>query len=113
MDKVILDATNQQLGRLASNIATLLQGKDLTNFSRHQVVNRLVEVRNVDQIQLTGNKKALKTYKSHSGYIGHLKLQSYSKVGSRQALHMSIWRMLPKNRLRKLMMKHLTIANTN
>lgn len=106
---IMIDATNQSLGRVATRVAHCLRGKHRPTFAPNIVSQDIIEVTNIGKIKLSGRKSDQKKYISHSGYIGHLKVLKYSQVGPKQALERAVWRMLPKNRLRKQMMKKLTI----
>lgn len=106
----ILDATNQSLGRLASRIALLLQGKNKSNYVPYWDQGDEVIVKNVDQIRWTGSKLEQKKYYRYSGYPGGLKVKKISDLWQKnpaEVLRRAIWQMLPKNKLRKEMIKRL------
>lgn len=110
--KYTIDATNQKLGRLASHIAVILQGKNSPFYERRLAGKDQVIVENVDKIVLTGKKPLQKVYRHHTGYPGHLKEVKFSEVMKRnpaKVLRLAVSRMLPKNRLRKQRMKNLII----
>ena len=67
---VIVDAENETLGRLASNVAYILRGKDKVNFTPHVDTGDNVIIINAEKIKLTGNKVAEKEYVRHTGYPG-------------------------------------------
>lgn len=105
-----IDAEDKILGRLASKIAGLLQGKHKPTYVPYHDVGDFVEVENVEKIKLSGNKKEEKTYFSHSGYLGHEKHVPFKKVFERdpgEVLRRAVWNMLPKNKLRKKRIKRL------
>lgn len=105
-----IDATSQSLGRLASKIASLLRGKDDPKFQPHILSKREVVVFNTDKIKLTGKKLEQKKYYRYSGYPGGIKetpLKKLFEKDSRLVLRKAVWGMLPKNRLRKEMIKNL------
>ncbi|HCE87036.1 MAG: 50S ribosomal protein L13 [Candidatus Jacksonbacteria bacterium RIFOXYA2_FULL_44_7] len=104
-----LDATNQALGRLASQISQYLLGKHKSEFVPYKNVGDKVEVANVDMIKITGNKLAQKVYYHHTLYPGHLKQTSMHKLLKSDMLKRAVWNMLPKNKLREERMKNLTI----
>ena len=108
-----LDATGVSLGRLASQIAILLRGKNKPNFTPHLDQGDEVIVENIDQIKITGNKLDNKIYYSHSTYPGGLKktkLKDFiDKHGLAEVLRKAVYGMLPSNKLRKEMLKRLTI----
>lgn len=109
MSNITLDATKQPLGRLATKTAILLRGKDQPTFSPNRVFNRQVVIEHIDQVGLTGKKLTQKRYSSHSGYLGHLKFRTIQQIGFKKAFQLAVERMLPKNRLRKRLMKMLII----
>lgn len=110
-----IDAQNKKLGRLASEIASLLMGKNRTDFARNLIPDIKIKVTNVSKISVTAKKLAAKTYKSYSGYPGGLKEHSMKKVvsdkGMKEALRIAVKGMLPKNKLRDRMMKNLEIKD--
>lgn len=109
-EKVIIDASNQSLGRLASKIAILLQGKDKPNFDPSKDEGKIVIVKNVDKIKITGKKKETKKYYFHSGYLGGLKeikLKEMLKKDPKKLLQLAVLGMLPKNKLRKKRIQRL------
>src|SRR5271169_2097441 len=69
----VVDATNQVLGRLATQVARMLIGKDKASYTPYLDCGDHVVVINADKIRLTGNKLEQKIYRSHSGYPGGLK----------------------------------------
>jgi large subunit ribosomal protein L13 len=112
--KYTLNAENKKLGRLATEIAVLLMGKNKIDFARNAMPTDTVEVTNASKISIT-DKKALETvYKSYSGYPGGLKINTFSKVttakGFGEAIRKTVSGMLPKNKLRARMLNNLTIT---
>lgn len=112
--KYTLDATNKTLGRLATEAATILMGKNDPSFARNILSTNTVEIVNAGKLKIDPRKMATKTYKSFSGYPGGLKLSTMAHVaknkGNKTLLATAIRGMLPDNRLRKDMLKHLTIT---
>lgn len=108
-----IDAQGKKLGRLASEVASILMGKNQPNFVRNAVAMTKVKVFNSAKIYLTSKKMENKTYKSYSGFPGGLKTRSMKKVvqdkGVKEALRIAVRGMLPKNKLRDRLMKNLTI----
>ena len=107
-----IDATNKVLGRLASKIAILLQGKHKPNFVPYLNTGDKVIVTNTDKMKITGKKLKKKVYYRHSGYPGGLKkitLEELMKKDSREVLRKAVWGMLPKNKLRKQRIKNLKL----
>lgn len=109
----IIDASGKILGRLASQIAILLQGKRKPDFVPYLDKGDFVVVKNVDKIKISGKKLKQKFYYRHSGYLGHLKEIPLEKVFNRdpgEVLRKAVWNMLPKNKLRKPRIKRLKTA---
>lgn len=113
MKNYILDAKNQVLGRLASEVAAILRGKKEVDFKPNLVPDLTVEIINIAQILITDKKLSAKKYKGYSGYPGGLKETSAAKEwkdkGPAYVFKKTILRMLPKNKLQKGMMKKLII----
>ncbi len=106
----IIDATGKVLGRLASEIAVLLLGKKNPNFDPSKDMGDIVIVRNVEKMKISGKKLEKKKYYRHSGYIGGLKEIPMKKIFNEnpaELLRLAVYRMLPKNRLRKRIIKRL------
>jgi len=109
-----IDATNKPLGRLAGKIAKLLRGKHKVQFLPYKDIGDIVIVKNVGKIKITGKKLKQKIYYRHSGYPGGLKkisMEELFKKDPAQVLKKAVWGMLPKNKLRKKMIKRLKIEN--
>ncbi|PIR89214.1 MAG: 50S ribosomal protein L13 [Candidatus Harrisonbacteria bacterium CG10_big_fil_rev_8_21_14_0_10_40_38] len=108
----VIDATNQPLGRLASHIAVVLQGKNSPKYNPRLPGTERVVVTHVSKILVTGNKYTQKTYYKHTGYMGHLKEKTYKQVFEEnpdRVLRDAVYNMLPKNRLRNGRLQRLTI----
>lgn len=106
------DASDKILGRLASEIASVLRGKNKPTFAPNKIVGDEVVVTNASKIRVTGNKMEQKVYHRHTGYLGHLKsitLKDLFAKDSTEVLRRAVYGMLPANRLRKELMKRLTI----
>lgn len=107
-----IDATGKSLGRLASEIATLLRGKREVNYFPHLDPMITVKVNSINKILLTGKKTVQKIYRHHTGHPGGLKTIGYLeliKKGRGRALKLAVTRMLHKNRLRAKLIKRLII----
>ena len=105
-----IDAKNKVLGRIATDVALILMGKHKASFERHIAGSEEVVVYNIGEMKITGRKMKQKMYRTHSGYIGHLKELRMDEVWERdprRVLEHAVNGMLPKNRLRKLRMKRL------
>jgi len=105
----IVDAENMILGRMASQIASVLKGKHKPFYSPHQDVGDFVVVVNAEKIRVTGNKLKEKMYYRHSGYPGGQKetsLQQMLQKHPERVIELAVKRMLPKNVLgRKMFLK--------
>jgi len=111
MDYVI-DAKNKNLGRLASEIAVILQGKKSPKYEPRLKGSDKVIVRNLSQMKISGKKYFQKVYYKHTGPLGHLKTRKYREVFSKNPvwiLRHSVNLMLPKNKLRAKRIKNLII----
>lgn len=109
---VKIDATNKSVGRLASEIAKILLGKDAPAYAPHRTAPIRVVVTKTDQMVFTGRKMAQKVWRRHSGFHGGLKETPAAKLmalDSRQVLARAVRGMLPRNRLLKPRLKQLTL----
>ncbi len=108
-----IDAKNQNMGRLASEIATILQGKKNPGYEPRLAGEDRVIVKNIDGMTISGKKETDKVYYHHTGYMGGLKEETYEEVvakkGKQEVLRRAVMRMLPKNRLQVPRMKRLII----
>jgi len=113
MNKHIIDAKGKVPGRVATEVAVFLMGKNRTDFARNRIPNVEVEVISSSQMLLSAKKLREKMYSSHSGFPGNLKRRSQDYVirtkGHQEILRRAVYGMLPKNKLRALMMKNLKI----
>ena len=115
----IVDATNIPLGRLASQVATMLKGKNKPEYTPHVDTGDHVIVINSDKVVLTGNKLRDKKYHHHSGYVGGLKTVGYDELMRTKSdfvVTQAVKGMLPKNSLGRKMIKKLRVykdANQN
>ena len=108
----VVDATGQTLGRLASQIATVLRGKHKPTFSPHVDGGDFVIVTNCEKINVTGNKIDTVRYYRHSRYPGGLKSRSMREQLDRfpdRVLYEAVKGMMPKTRLGRAQMKKLRI----
>ena len=87
----VVDATNQRLGRLASEIAMILRGKNKPNFTPHMDTGDFVIVVNAEKVVVTGKKRTQKVYLRHSGRPGGMKTETFAKfLANPQSLSMLI-----------------------
>ena len=111
-ETITIDATDRAPGRVATEVATTLRGKHKPDFKPNVVGADRVKVVNTQKMKFTGKKLDQKEYIRHSGYPGGIKREPMKKVFEKDAtevLRKAVWNMLPKNKLRKEMMKKLTI----
>ncbi|MBI2597301.1 50S ribosomal protein L13 [Candidatus Daviesbacteria bacterium] len=107
-----IDASGKILGRLATEIATILMGKNKLNFVSYLDTGDFVVVTNASKVKLTGRKTAEKTYTRHSGYPGGLRVETFDKILSRRPeyiLEHAVKGMLPQNKLGRKMIKKLKV----
>ncbi len=112
----IVDAAGKTLGRLATQIAKILMGKHKVTYTPHVDNGDFVVVINADKIHVTGKKLDKKMYYRHTGYFGHLKEETLRQKLERkpeEVLFLAVRGMLPKNKLRKRMLKRLKIYAGN
>ncbi|MFO8143707.1 MAG: 50S ribosomal protein L13 [Dehalococcoidales bacterium] len=108
----VIDASNRILGRLATEVATLLMGKHKPSFTRNLDVGDFVVILNAGKVRLSGNKAKQKIYYRHSGYPGGLKSITFEKLMQlhpERAVEYAVRGMLPRNRLGASMMKKLKV----
>jgi len=108
----VIDASDKVLGRLATQVASLLMGKHKPTLSRNLDTGDFVIVINADKVRVTGNKAKQKLYYRHSGYPGGLKSISLDKMMQThptRVIEHAVKGMLPKNRLGARMLKKLRV----
>lgn len=108
----VVDADGMPLGRLASQVAAILRGKNKPTFTPHVDCGDYVVVVNASKIRLTGKKLDQKTYRYHTGYPGGLKEITYRKLMTNKsefAFREAVRRMLPKGPLGYSMLKKLHV----
>lgn len=107
----IIDADGKILGKLATQVAVLLRGKNKTGFAPHKDMGDFVIVKNVDKMKFTGKKFEDKIYYHHTLYMGGLKQQTMKEVsekkGYSEILRKAVMGMLTKNTLRARQIKRL------
>lgn len=109
---VEINAEGKTLGRLASEVAVRLMGKDKPSYTAHVVCGDKVIVTNCAKVKVTGNKLTDKMYYSHSGYPGGLKeinLKDLMVKDPTAAVRHAVKGMLPKNKLQAQMLKNLKL----
>ena len=105
----VVDAADQRLGRLATEIATILRGKNKPTFTPNMDTGDFVVVVNAEKVVVTGNKANQKLYRRHSGRPGGMKSETFNQLQARipeRIIEKAVKGMLPKNALgRKLFTK--------
>ena len=108
----LIDASDKILGRLSTKIVELLRGKHKRIFTPFFDIGDYVVVINAEKVKLTGNKQYNKIYKRYSGYPSGQNITSYKKMmekDPKKVIYHAVNGMLPKNKLRKNMLKRLKI----
>ena len=112
--KHTIDATNKALGRVASQAAKILLGKQTTNYARNVVAKETVEIINASKAKFTENKLRDTLHERYSGYPGGLKFLTSAMVASKKGyselFNLAVYGMLPGNKLRKERMKNLKVT---
>lgn len=109
---VVIDATDQVLGRLSTQIATILMGKDKPTYTPHHDVGDFVIVLHAEKVRVTGNKLDQKFHETFSGHPSGRKLKSFREVlksHPERLIEESVRRMLPKSKLGVAMSKKLNV----
>ncbi len=108
----VVDATDQPLGRVASEVAKVLRGKHKPTFTPHMDTGDFVIVVNAEKVKLTGKKWDKKMYYRHTGYPGGLKEMNYDKLRAKapeMIIELAVKGMLPKNTLGRAQLKKLKV----
>lgn len=108
----VVDAEGMVLGRLASQVAAILRGKNKPTFTPHFDTGDYVIVVNADKVVLTGNKEDQKEYKRYSGYTGGLKITKFKDMKAKhpeRIVEKAVVGMLPHNKLGRAMAKKLRV----
>jgi large subunit ribosomal protein L13 len=108
----IVDAAEHRLGRLASEVAQVLRGKNKAEFTPHLDTGDFVIVVNAEKIQVTGKKRSQKLYRRHSGRPGGMKTETFDKLQQRipeRIIEKAVKGMLPKNSLGKHLFTKLKV----
>ena len=108
----VVDAAGQNLGRLASEVAKVLRGKNKPTYTPFLDTGDFVIIVNASKLNLTGNKLDQKMYRYHTGYMGGLKEKSYRKLMEtrpEKVFELAIKGMLPKNSMGRQMFRKLKV----
>lgn len=108
----VIDAAEQRLGRLATEIAMILRGKNKPQFTPHMDTGDFVIVINAEKIRVTGKKPAQKLYRRHSGRPGGMKTETFAHLQGRlpeRIIEHAVKGMLPKNKLGRHLFTKLNV----
>lgn len=111
-DWYVIDANNQVLGRMATEIARRLRGKHKAEYTPHVDTGDYIVVLNADKVTVTGNKFTDKMYYNHSGFPGGIKTTSFDKLQKKdpvRIIELAVKGMLPKNPLGREMYRKLKV----
>ena len=109
---LLVDASGQTLGRLATQIADALRGKTKPEYTPHCDTGDFVVVVNAEKVQVTGKKRTEKRYYRHSGYPGGLRERTFAEVQARrpeEIVRLAVKGMLPRNRLARQQLRKLKV----
>jgi large subunit ribosomal protein L13 len=108
-----IDANGKRIGRVATEAARVLRGKESTAYAPNRTPDVTVQITNASYVDIPERKYRTETYVSYSGYPSGKKVQTLGdlieKKGHAEAVRRAVYGMLPNNRLRKKLMKQLTI----
>lgn len=108
-----IDAKGKRLGKVATEAASVLMGKNSANFARHTIENVKVEISNVSKLDIT-ERRGTEIYQSYSGYPGGRRVETLDHLANRrgygEAVKRTIGGMLPNNKLKKQLLKNLVIT---
>jgi large subunit ribosomal protein L13 len=115
MDTVTIDASGRTLGRVATEVAMSLMGKTKPSFERNRYSGMPVNVVNASKLRITAKKLAEIYHTRYSGIPGGLRIlagtETAEKRGYKELIKLATYNMLPDNKIRREMMKHLTIQD--
>lgn len=108
----VVDAENQRLGRLASEVAMILRGKNKPIFTPHMDAGDFVIIVNAEKVAVTGKKRSQKLYRRHSGRPGGMKTETFAQLQARlpeRIVEQAVKGMLPKNSLGRQLFTKLKV----
>ena len=113
MNEYTIDAKNKPLGRVASEAAAMLRGKNAPSFEPNKISQVIVNVVNIGNVKITGQKSKSKEFTSYTGFPGGLRFESLEKAvkekGMGYVFKKAVSGMLPKNKLHDKMLKNLRV----
>ena len=114
-EEKVIDSSGRTLGRVASEAAMFLMGKTKASFERNKYCGLTVKIINASKIRITSKKLAHIYHTRYSGIPGGLRIikgtETAEKKGLKELLKLATYQMLPANKLRRTMMKNLTITD--
>jgi large subunit ribosomal protein L13 len=109
-----IDATGKAVGRVATEAAVILMGKNSPDFAKNKVLNHKVTIENASKAKISPKKMREVEYAKYSGYPGGLRFETMEKViekkGYEEVFKRAVYGMLPGNKLRSPRMKNLTVT---
>jgi large subunit ribosomal protein L13 len=108
----VVDAADQTLGRLASEVAQVLRGKNKPTFTPHMDTGDFVVVINAEKVRVSGNKATQKLYRRHSGRPGGMKTETFAHLQARlpeRVIETAVKGMLPHNSLGRALFRKLKV----
>ncbi|MEI8061728.1 MAG: uL13 family ribosomal protein [bacterium] len=112
--KHVIDAKNKKIGRVCSQVAMILMGKNAPTYERNKIPVVEVEIINTSKADISNTKKDEKTYRTYSGYPGGQKNEKLADLATRKGhselFKRAVYGMLPSNKLRSKMMLNLKIS---
>lgn len=111
-NEYVIDAKGRKLGRLATEISAILQGKNSPSYSPNVLTDVKIRIKNIKDLEVSGKKAEQKVYYRHAGKLGHLKEKPYAKVFEKKpewVLRNAVRLMLPKNRLAKKRLNNIIV----
>ncbi|NEQ49454.1 MAG: 50S ribosomal protein L13 [Leptolyngbya sp. SIO3F4] len=108
----VVDATDKRLGRLATEIASILRGKNKPTFTPNMDTGDFVIVINAEKVDVTGRKREQKLYRRHSGRPGGMKVETFNQLQNRipeRIVEKAVKGMLPKNALGRKLFTNLKV----
>lgn len=116
IQEIIIDAKDQKLGRISSEIAKSLRGKTTSDFLPNRMLFPKVIIKNFNKIDINIRRLKKTTFSNYSGYPGGRKIHTMFDLAQKdikELLRRSVWGMLPKNKLRSIMIKNLIFYHGN
>jgi large subunit ribosomal protein L13 len=112
--KHTIDAQGKKIGRIATQAAAALLGKNSATFAKNAVAQGVVEIINASKIDVTAKKKAADIFVTYTGFRGGLNSEALGDLikrrGMKEVFRRAVYRMLPNNRLRDQRMKNLVVT---